>query len=294
MWQPISRALHRDGPIWGGLSMLPRVDLIRTDEFDYLLMNSPDFISHFIKTNGSWGDTEATLCKYLTQGRANAVVIDAGANIGGFALPIAAHVGRNNGRVYCFEPQRIIFQQLCANVFLNRLENVFAFNVAMGDVPGVLQIPELDFSTSTNAGGLSVDATIRQHIANDAKEGRNLHNAVHGRFGPYTVPQVPLDNFGLFSDVAFVKVDVEGYEFEFFNGAVETLRRNKFPPVVFELWHAPWYAEKGKRTVDFVKSLGYELNEFGNEILAQHPAFDRFLKITPQGEDALLELQLRS
>ena len=66
--------------------MLPRVDLIKTDEFDYLLFNSNDLITNFIKNHGFWGRTESNICQILTDGMDKSIVIDAGANLGGFTL----------------------------------------------------------------------------------------------------------------------------------------------------------------------------------------------------------------
>ena len=43
--------------------MLPRVDLIRAEENSWLLMNNLDHISDFIRKNGYWGRTEATIGK---------------------------------------------------------------------------------------------------------------------------------------------------------------------------------------------------------------------------------------
>ena len=41
--------------------MLPRVDLVRADENDWLLLNSPDYITNFIRKRGFWGINEATI-----------------------------------------------------------------------------------------------------------------------------------------------------------------------------------------------------------------------------------------
>ena len=75
-------------------------------------------------------------------------------------MRIAKYISNTNGKVYAFEPQRIVFQQFCANVFLNRLDNVHAYNIALGDTVCKIQIPELDFWKSQNIGGFSVDANM--------------------------------------------------------------------------------------------------------------------------------------
>ena len=49
-------------------------------------------------------------------------MVEVGANIGMHAVPIAKAIA--SGRLICFEPQRVIFQQLCCNLSLNNLTNV--------------------------------------------------------------------------------------------------------------------------------------------------------------------------
>lgn len=254
-------------------SFLPRVDVIRAEEADWLLLNSPDHISDFIRKNGYWGRTESDLCKKFITGRSDCIVIDAGANIGGFAVPIAKLLAQANGTLYAFEPQRIVHQQLCANIFLNRLNNVHSYNAAVGEKAEIITIPELDFTTSENIGGFSIDAGIRQNLRKTCEENDFFLNHDRPDNKSYRVEKIPLDALELFSSIAFIKVDVEGYELEFFQGAVQTIRRNDFPPIVFELWEGmPWYEDKARRTVQYLKDLGYGFEKFGREILAVHPA----------------------
>ena len=47
-------------------------------------------------------------------------IIEVGSNNGHFTIEFAELVG-DKGRVFAYEPQRIIFQQLCCNLFLNGL-----------------------------------------------------------------------------------------------------------------------------------------------------------------------------
>ena len=162
--------------------MLPRVDLIKADEHSWLLLNSPDHISENIRKNGFWGKKEESIAKVFLQNRKNLNILDVGANIGGFTLPIAKHVSSLNGKVYAFEPQRIVFQQFCANVFLNRLDNVHAYNIALGDKECEIEIPELDFWKSQNIGAFSVDSDIREKIKTEALKRKFLTiSAMHRR-----------------------------------------------------------------------------------------------------------------
>lgn len=259
--------------------MLPRVDLIRADQQSWLLLNSQDHISDFIRKNGFWGINEATIAQAFLDGINGVDVIDAGANIGGFTLPIANILCEKGGRVHSFEPQRIVFQQLCANVFLNRLDNVNAYNCALGDAACEIEIPELDFWKSQNLGGFSIDPDIRKNLDEQNNTFQNFDTGSN-----YRVEQRSLDSFNLFKNIALIKVDVEGYELELFKGGEETIRSNGFPPIIFELWEGmSWYDEKARQTVAFLESLGYEFSKFGREILAQSPAHHRQCQITKTG-----------
>lgn len=269
-----------------GHNMLPNIDFVRCDDFDYLLMRSEDHISQSIRKNGVWGQLELTLAKTFVFGKEDTIVIDAGANLGAFSIPIAKAVSDQNGCVYSFEPQRIIFQQLCANIFCNRLDNVQAFNLALGSELSIVEIPELDFHKSKNTGGFSINSDYRDRLNEEAKYGKTFPNYfAEGRNQVAHVPVVPIDNFQIFKNVAFIKVDVEGFELEFFHGAGQTLEKNNFPPIIFEVWRRDWFVEKAEETKRFLRSLGYNLYDFGEETLAQHRLFDREVSISREGRN---------
>ncbi len=77
-------------------------------------------------------------------------VIDIGANIGGFTIPLAKKVP--NGVVIAIEPQRVLYQLLNANIALNELINVHTFNTAAGSVLGSIPVPLVNYSTPANFG----------------------------------------------------------------------------------------------------------------------------------------------
>ena len=216
------------------------------------------------------GKNESTIAKVFLANRMNTNTLDVGANIGGFTLPIAKFVASSNGKVYSYEPQRIVFQQFCANIFLNSLDNVFAYNFALGDSVCKIQIPELDFWKSKNVGGFSIDKSIRENIKNEALEGKTFLNSENG--DQNTVEQRTLDSFNFEFDINLIKVDVEGFELEFFIGGSNTIKAKNYPPIIFELWSGKsWYEQKAQKTLKILADWGYKFSEFGREILAQHP-----------------------
>src|SRR3954465_1933985 len=84
-----------------------------------MLVNRHDvYIGRSLELYGEWSEGEIDLFRQVL--RPGMVVADAGANIGTHTVARAQMVAPN-GVVYAFEPQRIVFQTLAANVALNSL-----------------------------------------------------------------------------------------------------------------------------------------------------------------------------
>lgn len=139
----------------------------------------------------------------ITEGK---TIIDVGANNGNFTVDFAHLVG-NKGKVYAFEPQRIIYYQLCTNVFLNGLSNVYCHNVAIGNKNSFvsIEIPNYFDKGNVNFGAAE--------IVNNKKEGA-------------LVKSERLDDY-FFEDVVFIKIDVQGYESRVIEGAINTIMKHR-------------------------------------------------------------------
>ena len=68
----------------------------------------------------------------------NDVVIDIGAHIGLFSLLVSQYC--KTGKIFSFEPMRENFDLLVSNLELNRMKNVFPFNVAVSKNSGKLNL----------------------------------------------------------------------------------------------------------------------------------------------------------
>jgi FkbM family methyltransferase len=139
--------------------------------------------------------------------RKGALVVEVGANIGGHTVELSRLVGAD-GEVHAFEPQRIVFQTLCANLALNQCVNVYARQMALGAESGTILVPALDPAVRENFGGLSL-----LHTSNGEP-----------------VPLCTLDSFDLPACHA-LKADVEGMEVEVVKGASATI--DTYRPVMY-------------------------------------------------------------
>jgi FkbM family methyltransferase len=177
-------------------------------------------------------------------------VIDVGANLGTYTLPLAKFYP--GLEFVCFEPQLPVCDLLRKNVALNQLGNVVAHALGLSDVAQRVATTLPDYETEPNIGALSFDAEVQ---ANDYE--------LKTRGEPQSVELRTLDSFD-FRDVRLIKVDVEGLELAVLKGSQETLARNGFPPILFEAWTwKPWYAERRRTLVAWVEALGYRVQSFG-------------------------------
>ena len=107
-----------------------------------MLYNIHDtFVGRSLDLYGEYCEAEIEVFRQFI--RPGAMVVEVGANIGTHTVFLAQHV-TSSGFVVAFEPQRIVFQTLCANLALNNLTNVFCYQQAAGAKPGSLVVPPLD------------------------------------------------------------------------------------------------------------------------------------------------------
>ncbi len=170
---------------------------------DMVFQTNDVYVGRSFDLYGEFSEGEIDLFRLLI--KPGQVVLDIGANIGAHTIPLAQLVGPS-GRVLAFEPQRMTYYTLCANVVLNNLGNVICHQAAVGETAGTLTVPDLDHQAELNFGGVELD-----------------HDFSHLR-KTYTVPILTVDDLRL-DACHFMKIDVEGMEKKVLAGAVETIRR---------------------------------------------------------------------
>ncbi|MCX6778706.1 MAG: FkbM family methyltransferase [Candidatus Magasanikbacteria bacterium] len=127
------------------------------------------------------------------------IVLDIGACLGYYSLLLSEVVGAN-GRVLAFEPEEKNYKMLCENIVLNKIKNVDCFNLAVGN--------------KNTAVFLKRSFSPGQHCVARGKENTDgLEKIKMIRVDEFLVDQKKPSK-----DVAYIKIDVEGCEFEVLKG----------------------------------------------------------------------------
>lgn len=243
--------------------MLPRVNLVRTDYTDYLLFSTRDAISLSVYLNGMWAQPLLQIAQTFCAQVEAPFVVDIGANLGAFTVPVAQAIAAQGGTVYAYEPQRIIYYQLCGNVFLNRVDNVHAFNAALGEDDGFVTIPNINYEKIANVGAFTLDP------GNPNAADFSVPSALSGGHTPQ-VPIFRLDSVALPMAPSLIKIDVELLELQVLKGAAGTLERHHFPPLMIEIFQNVHLPQRDA-VESWLQHLGYRLFKLGDEVVSRHP-----------------------
>ena len=136
------------------------------------------------------------------------VVLDAGANIGLLAIPIAQVVAAKHGRVYAYEAQRMMSYALAGATALNDIANLFVVNQALGEKEEILRAPAPDYGKPQDFGLFSLVEQKEDY--------------------PETIQATTIDALQL-PRLDFLKVDIEGMEIQLLKGGKNTIHA-----------HSPW------------------------------------------------------
>ena len=185
------------------------------------------YVGRSLALYGEFSEIEAAfLASYAP---ADGVAVDAGANIGAHTLVLARAVGPR-GMVIAAEPQRAVFQILCANLALNEIRNAHAFHCALGAAAGRTKIPAFDYRQENNYGGVSAGAERGETVRVQTVDGLSL-------------PRLDL-----------LKIDVEGWEAEVLRGAAASIKRHR-PVLYVEADRMDKAGDSGAYAVDGLRDL---------------------------------------
>ncbi len=201
---------------------------------NYLFPSSDTHFERWILDGEYQEKQRDTLFEYMEERRPIEYVVDVGAHVGLWSRPILRRA--NTKYVWAFEPNQSVRECYVSN--MGGFTNYSIYPYALGDknMKGFLNV-ETDNSGNTN-----------------------IHPTRSGDTQIKT-----LDSFN-FENVDYIKVDVEGYEFNFLQGATETLNRCR------PFLHLEMKSKNMRNTKEefnrFLKNIGYsEVKRVSAEVL---------------------------
>lgn len=178
------------------------------------------------------------LAKQLQEGM---ICLDIGANLGYFAFLESSKVGKT-GKVIAVEPAPITYELFKKNIELQKYQNISSYN----------------FAFSNNIG------TVDFFISNSSNWSRIVgeKDPYHGDEGKIIkIECKPIDDFieelGL-KKLDLIRIDLEGYEYEIFQGAKKTLSQLK-PMLQIEVHRDFMGIEKSLTFLKNLKNIGYDV-----------------------------------
>ncbi|MFC2494678.1 MAG: FkbM family methyltransferase [Candidatus Absconditicoccaceae bacterium] len=179
--------------------------------------------------------TSSYFCDNIKKG---SVFLDIGANIGYYSLIASKKVGLD-GRVIAFEPVKKNYEALLKNIEINSITNVSVFNFGLGNKEETSKIHLIDSDSGKSSIMVDYQGDIEQ------------------------IQMKKFDDLDLDFDkskVQFIKIDVEGYEFEVLKGMRNLLQENRTLEIMME-FSPEYYKEFGKdytvQFIDFIYELGF-------------------------------------
>ncbi len=173
----------------------------------YVINPLDSIVSKTLKVGNYW---ETFLHKYFKEySNKELNCLDIGANIGTHTV-ILSELFKN---VYAFEPQKEVFELLKLNLKENNCTNVIPYNFGLGEKEKKANLGFIDKNKSNNFGGVAIVE----------KEGDIKGESIDIK----TIDSLEL------KDIGFIKIDVEGYEYNALLGGEQTIKKYR-PVIVFE------------------------------------------------------------
>ena len=252
--------------------MLPNTIEVNAGDCRFIIFDKNDIVSDSIRHHGHFEKYLLQIAEVILQPHKDGVILDIGANLGSFTIPLAKkfpHLRFNS-----YEPQRIVYYQLCSNIILNSLDNVYAYEYGLSNNEEELLVQLPDYSKEGNIGAFSLDPETRENEYEISTKGSEEY-----------IMTTTIDSLNI-KDIKLIKIDVEGMELAVIRGALKTLFDNEYPPIFFEAWtFKEWFQPKRKELIELLESLGYKITQMGENNLAQHtskPMYNVTINSGPQ------------
>jgi FkbM family methyltransferase len=220
--------------------------LINFGQFKMFAYNNNKDLSKFMLKNlNVWDGFQVERINNIFKNK-KSLFIDCGCSFGSYSVPIAK-LNSADSKVIAIDASSVAIRRLKENIFLNDINNIEIYNLAIGKEEGYANFNE-DLNLLPNSGSFRFDSS-----------GKKLRITTLD----IILEQQPLDSF----EVIFVKMDLEGYEFDGLLGFKKNIVKYK-PIILFEfsrmLLQNTTFSENAFNL--FLKETSYEIKDYNNNI----------------------------
>ncbi|MBI3334498.1 FkbM family methyltransferase [Candidatus Pacearchaeota archaeon] len=168
---------------------------------------------------------------FFKEYKPNMNTIDLGANLGYYLLMEAKIAQKGAGKIYAVEPNPLTFNYLKKNVKLNGYKNIKLMNLGISDKKGTLPFY---MAKSWNCSRFEKGEDDSDILSIKKVQVDTLDNLFRGK------------------KIDFIRMDVEGYEFNILKGATQLIKKNPGLAIFFE-FHAQFFNTKQRE--EFIRFL---------------------------------------
>jgi len=224
--------------------------IIDTKHGRMAIHHEKDYISRCLMSNRQYEWYVVELMNQLSYPNLPGTILDIGANIGTKCLPLAVRFPQH--QIHSWELQPRVADMLEENIALNSINNITVHRCGLGSHAETITIKQPVYNVSENIGAFSINPLVHQHS-----------DISYGTGDEVEVEIKCLDSYRFDLPIQCIKLDAEGSELSILEGAVETLKTHRYPPIIYELWsYNPWWDEEGKKIDNLIRSWGYSIQRF--------------------------------
>lgn len=158
-------------------------------------------------------------------------IIDVGANIGTFAIPLARDMVSKK-KIHCFECQKNVFLHLCSHILINQQSEIIEpYCIPLADTVINIQVPQFDNYQERYTGSVSLDKSViairegMEGVAEPASSCTKFKQMVTSTL------DTQFNNI----QVSLIKIDTEGMETSILKGAKFLIEKSR-PYIITESW----------------------------------------------------------
>jgi FkbM family methyltransferase len=200
---------------------------IKLNGFCFIIHKNDTCIADTLRRGELFEKFIVTFVKHFINPTKN--IIDLGANIGTHSIIYSNYT---NGKIYSFEPQKVIFDILTKNIEANNCNNIIPFNFGASNENKKFYM-NAEYGNKNNQGAFRIDNTLS-----------NMNGL--------EIECKKIDDLNI-SNVSYIKIDVEGHEYEALLGMKNLLIR-EHPSIMIEIHDS---CKTKNNTFKLLIDLGY-------------------------------------